>query len=107
MCQSVATNAKQDLEAVVRLFYNTQNDHGMQDSSCPLVYTLIIDYVECNTEMPYILWSLYFNLDMCNMKQDSLNSSVNKFSNLYLTSDPDSTMTYEAAVKEVYNHCTH
>ena len=48
-----------------------------------------------------MLQSLYFNLDLCSV--GGLSPLLNKLSNLYLTSDPDPTMTYEVAVLEVTN----
>lgn len=72
MCQSIATTAKQDLEGVVNLL--------------------------CTDQELHVLQSLYFNLDLCSVGGSS--PLLNKLSNLYLTSDPDPTMTYEVAVLE-------
>lgn len=94
MCSSIASNAKQDLEAVVQLLYNSQGNNSSLWSCTVGHFDL---FAECG---PHILWSLFFNLDMYNVESGSLDSA-NEFSNLYLTSDPDSTMTFEAAVQEV------
>lgn len=46
---------------------------------------------------PRVLWSLYFNLSLCLVTGPV--SSV--LGGVYVTSDPDTSLNYEGAVKEV------
>lgn len=84
MCESVGHNAKTDLEGAVRLLFNVQDD--------------CLDH---NKSRPRVLWSLYFNMDTHTIKESNL--LVGQWAtNLYPTSNQDSTMTYEKAVQEVW-----
>lgn len=56
---------------------------------------------DCNVSGPRVLWSLYFNLDMCTVEQGGASWSADLPSNLFVTSDPDATRSYESAVQEV------
>lgn len=47
-----------------------------------------------------MLWSVYFNLVMCAINQEEERDN-NLPGNVYLTSDPGYTITYEDAVREV------
>ena len=55
--------------------------------------------VENDMEKPLVLWSVYFNLNMC--KVDQQNDAKKLPTNLHLTSDPDYTITHESAIEEV------
>ena len=63
-----------------------------------LEHLIYITFVECNISGPRVLWSVYFNLDLCQVDRQK---QVNIPSNLHLTSDADCSLVYETAVQEV------
>ena len=48
---------------------------------------------------PRALWSLYYNMELCNVNQEILAGTP---TNLYLTSDPANKIVYNEAVAEVH-----
>ena len=65
-----------------------------------LQFVLSLSLSESNSSGPRLLWSLYYNVELHNVDQSHA-SSIECPSNLYLTSEPDATIGYESAAKEV------
>ena len=55
---------------------------------------------ESNSAGPSLLWSLYYNATVCTVNQAQL-ASLDLPSGIHVTSDPDGTVAYENAMKEV------
>ena len=55
---------------------------------------------ESNSAGPSLLWSLYYNATVCTVNQTQL-ASLDLPSGVHVTSDPDGTVAYENAMKEV------
>ena len=56
--------------------------------------------IESNSAGPRLLWSLYYNISVCTVNQAET-ASLDIPQNVHVTSDPDGTIAYENAVKEV------
>ena len=71
---------------------------------CVHFLTLCLDDIE--QQQPLLLWTLYFNMELCHVDQDNCHEHAPQLpTNMYLTSDPDGTMTYENAMQEVSLFC--
>ena len=55
---------------------------------------------ESNSAGPRLLWSLYYNISVCTVNQAEA-ASLDIPRNVHVASDPDGTIAYENAVKEV------
>ena len=72
------------------------------EESCLVPHQLVLFVVADECRQPKILSSLYFNMELCHVDQDTCHLTMPHLpKNMYLTSDPDGTMTYEHAVQEV------
>ena len=56
--------------------------------------------LESNSAGPSLLWSLYYNATVCTASQTQL-ASLDLPTGVFVTSDPDGTVAYENAMKEV------
>lgn len=81
LCPSVNGTAQQDLECVAKSLFKIE------------------DQAECNSAGPRLLWSLYFNINVCTVNQAET-ASLDIPRNVHVVSDPDGTIAYENAVKE-------
>ncbi len=68
--------------------------------SCHLTTSLPSLYLESNQSGPRLLWSLYYNVELFEVNQSEV-VSLDLPAGIHMTSDPDGTIAFEKAMKEV------
>lgn len=95
-CKSNGGNPANELKKYVEKLF--KNYSWVIDSSVTISDNEISGNCESVSQHPQVIWSMYFNIPMC---QKCLHSNVSPYKGLYLSCGPFYELDYDLSIKEV------